>query len=196
VRPPSVALSGRRTSMRTRRHDPTRRDRIIEATIDSIAEHGVAGTSQRRVAADAGVQVGSLSYHFENSDHLLKEAFTRCVQVIRDQIENRFATVEDASGAVEAAVQLIHEDFQSSRRELILYYELYAITLRSPDYQSLTAGMIDIGQQMLEKFFDQATARAINTYIEGACCYVALSAVPETPAATREMLRRLAHVPA
>ena len=182
--------------MRTRRHDPTRRDRIIEATIDSIAEHGVAGTSQRRVAADAGVQVGSLSYHFENSDHLLKEAFTRCVQVIRDQIENRFATVEDASGAVEAAVQLIHEDFQSSKRELILYHELYAITLRSPEYRALTAGMIDIGQQMLEKFFDQATARAINTYIEGACCYVALSAVPETPAATREMLRRLAHVPA
>lgn len=68
--------------------------------------------------------------------------------------------------------------------------------MRSPDYESLTAGMIDIGQQTLEKFFDQATARAINTYIEGACCYVALSATPETPAATREMLRRLAHVPA
>ncbi len=181
--------------MRTRRHDPTRRDRIIEATIDSIAEHGVAGTTQRRVAAEAEVQVGSLSYHFDNSDHLLKEAFTRCVDVIREQIENRFATVEDAAGAVEAAVRLIHEDFQSSQRELILYYELYAITLRSPEYRSLTAGMIDIGQRTLEKFFDETTARAINTYIEGACCYVALSATPETPAMTREVLRRIAHLP-
>ena len=182
--------------MRTRRHDPNRRERIIEAAIDSIAEHGVAGTSQRRIASEAGVQVGSLSYHFENSDHILKEAFTHCVDVIRGQMESRFAEVEDANGAIEAAVLLIHEDFQSSKRELILYHELYAITLRSPDYRPLTAGMIDIGATLLVKFFDRVTADAINTYIEGACCYVALSAVPETPETTHEVLRRIARLPA
>lgn len=181
--------------MRTRRHDPHRRERIIQATIDSIAEHGTAGTSQRRVATEAGIQVGSVGYHFDNSEHLLREAFTHCVDLIRQQIENRFATVEDATGAVEAAVRLIHEDFQSSRRELILYYELYAITLRTPEYRPLTEGMITIGQTALERFFDPATASAINTYIEGACCYVALSAAPATPAMTREALRRLARLP-
>ncbi len=181
---------------RTRRHDPHRRERIIQATIDSIAEHGTAGTSQRRVATEAGVQVGSVGYHFDNSEHLLREAFARCVDLIREQIETRFAAVEDATGAVEAAVRLIHEDFQSSQRELILYYELYAITLRTPEYRALTEGMIGIGQATLERFFDPATACAINTYIEGACCYVALSAAPETPAMTRESLRRLARLPA
>lgn len=36
------------------RYDPGRRERIIDACLDVIAEHGVAGTSHRRVAAAAG----------------------------------------------------------------------------------------------------------------------------------------------
>ena len=39
----------------TRRHDPERRERIIAATLDLIAEHGVAGATYRTVAAAADV---------------------------------------------------------------------------------------------------------------------------------------------
>ena len=38
-----------------RRHDPHRRSRIVDACLDVIAAHGVAGTSHRRVAAAADV---------------------------------------------------------------------------------------------------------------------------------------------
>jgi len=31
--------------MRPRRHDPDRKSRIVDAAIDVIAEHGVAGTT-------------------------------------------------------------------------------------------------------------------------------------------------------
>jgi len=46
---------------RRRRKDPGRRDRIIDACLEVIAEHGVAGTSHRRVAAAAGVPLGSMT---------------------------------------------------------------------------------------------------------------------------------------
>ena len=44
--------------MADRRFDPERKDRIIEACLDVIAERGVAGTSHRVVAAAAGQQLG------------------------------------------------------------------------------------------------------------------------------------------
>ena len=57
---------------RRRRHDPQRRDRIIDACLEVLAEHGVAGTSHRRVAAAAGVPLGSMTYHFTGMDELLR----------------------------------------------------------------------------------------------------------------------------
>ena len=60
-----------------RRNDPGRRDRIIDACLDVIAEVGVAGTSHRRVADAAGVPLGSMTYHFTGMNELLHEAFTR-----------------------------------------------------------------------------------------------------------------------
>jgi DNA-binding transcriptional regulator YbjK len=38
-----------------RRYDPGRRERLIEAALDVIAESGVAGTTHRRIAAAADV---------------------------------------------------------------------------------------------------------------------------------------------
>ena len=61
--------------MADRRFDPERKDRIIEACLDVIAERGVAGTSHRVVAAAAGVPLGSMTYHFDGMADLLHQAF-------------------------------------------------------------------------------------------------------------------------
>ncbi|CAM5488856.1 hypothetical protein SGRI78S_04750 [Streptomyces griseus subsp. griseus] len=63
--------------MATGRTDPERRDRIIDAVLDLIVDEGVAGVSHRKVAARAGVPLGSMTYHFSGMDELLHEAFTR-----------------------------------------------------------------------------------------------------------------------
>jgi len=54
-----------------RRYDPERKSRIVDAAIEVIAEHGVAGTTSRRIAAAADVPLGSLTYHFNGLDDLL-----------------------------------------------------------------------------------------------------------------------------
>lgn len=43
-------------AMTVRRYDPDRRDRIIDACLDLVAEVGVAGVSHRKVAAVADVR--------------------------------------------------------------------------------------------------------------------------------------------
>lgn len=62
---------------RGRRNDPDRRDRIIDACLDVIAEAGVAGVSHRKIADAAGVPLGSMTYHFDGMSNLLHEAFSR-----------------------------------------------------------------------------------------------------------------------
>ncbi len=72
---------------RTRRTDPGRRDRIVDACLDVIADVGVAGASHRRIAARADVPLGSMSYHFAGMDELLREAFTRFADGVADTFE-------------------------------------------------------------------------------------------------------------
>lgn len=50
------------------------RDRIMRAVLDLIAEHGIAGLSHRQIAAEAGVSLGTLSYHFPDRVGLLRES--------------------------------------------------------------------------------------------------------------------------
>lgn len=84
--------------MATGRTDPQRRERILAATLDHIAEEGVAGVSHRRIAVRADVPLGSMTYHFAGIDDLLREAFTRFADEIVAVFERHLADVGTPSG--------------------------------------------------------------------------------------------------
>jgi AcrR family transcriptional regulator len=69
------------------------RRRILAAAAHEFAERGYAGTSLRQVAAGAGLQLGSLYFHFESKDDLIAE-------VLRDGIDHALAQVEAAIDAL------------------------------------------------------------------------------------------------
>lgn len=50
------------------------RARILHATLRVIAAGGIGAVSNRRVAAEAGVALGSLTYHFRSQTDLLRES--------------------------------------------------------------------------------------------------------------------------
>ncbi|SEB57926.1 regulatory protein, tetR family [Streptomyces melanosporofaciens] len=53
-----------------------RRDQILNAALEVIAEHGAISVTYRKIAAAADVLLGSLTYYFDGMQHLLTEAFT------------------------------------------------------------------------------------------------------------------------
>src|SRR5262245_27003475 len=95
------------TSRRSRRTDPHRRDRIIDACLDVIAADGVAGASHRRVAAAADVPLGSMTYHFAGMAELLHEAFTRFAHSVSDTFEARLSAATTPAEARQAVADLI-----------------------------------------------------------------------------------------
>lgn len=76
----------------TRAPEAQRREELIRATVDCIAEEGLKGTTVRKVAARAGVTNGLIRHHFDSKEHLLLEAYRDTVrgmtQVARDAIED------------------------------------------------------------------------------------------------------------
>lgn len=173
------------------RADPERRDRIIDAALGCIARDGVAGTSHRKVAQEAGVPLGSMTYHFAGMDELLVEAFTRFAASIAATFEERLAEVSDRDALVEALVGLIHGDLQRSTREQVLSYELYTLAARRPEFRAITQRWMRASRGALRRHLDATTARIVDAYIEGAAMHIALDPQPQTARVTRDAVRRL-----
>ena len=179
---------------RARRHDPERRDRIVAACLDVVAEHGVAGTSHRRIAAAADVPLGSMTYHFAGMDELLREAFGRFARDAAAQFERRMAGARTPEDAVHAVTALITHDVFATQRDLVLSHELYTLAARDPAYRTLTNDWMRRSRDALGRHFDPATCRVLDAFIEGMTIHRALDTEPHDDVDVLDAVRRLTGV--
>ncbi|MEV1045951.1 TetR family transcriptional regulator [Streptomyces sp. NPDC049916] len=181
--------------MATGRTDPERRDRIIDATLDVIVDVGVAGLSHRKVAARAGVPLGSMTYHFSGMDQLLHEAFTRFSGTIVAVFEDHLGAANTPEEARAAVTDLVHHLSSGNQRELILTHELYTLAAREPAFRELTRTWMGRSRRALEWHFDPATARQLDALIEGLSIHRALETEPHDRALTAEAVARVTAAP-
>lgn len=177
---------------RPRRHDPDRRDRIIDACLDVIAEHGVAGTTHRRVAERADVSLGSMTYHFTGMDALLGEAFDRFARGSSDAFEASMAGCTSAAEARVALARHIQHDVFGTPRELVLTQELYTLAARDPGFRTITNAWMGRSRAVLERFFDPVTAGILDALVEGMTLHRALDIDPYDEAAVIAAIDRVA----
>lgn len=182
--------------MATRRFDPERRDRIIDAALELIAEQGVAGTSHRKVAQRADVPLGSMTYHFTNMDELLREAFSRFADRSAGRFEERLAAARDADEARIAIADFVHHDIFGTQRDLVLTHELYTLAARRPEYRELTREWMARSRQALEQHFDPTTARQLDALIEGLSIHRALDTEPHDRPLAADAIDRISRRPA
>lgn len=105
-----------------------RRREILAAAVRIIGDGGPDAITHRRVAAEAGVGLGSLTYYFESRDDLVREAFRYYLQqsselLIALETEIPPATPEDL---VELIVEMTRREFMEpammrAEYEMILY---------------------------------------------------------------------------
>jgi DNA-binding transcriptional regulator YbjK len=176
---------------RTRRFDPHRRERIIDAAAAVIAEHGVAGATHRLIAAAADVPLGSLTYHFSSLDDLRAQAFRRLSERLSAVYESHFAGVRTDAELVEAVTDLVDNAAGADAGEWAATYELYLAALRDPALRAVTESWMRASRRVLERMVDPDTARGIDALIEGLVLHRMLSTAPPARAFTREAVRRL-----
>ncbi|AUS77736.1 TetR family transcriptional regulator [Actinoalloteichus sp. AHMU CJ021] len=177
--------------MTTRRVDPERRDRIITAALDLIAEEGVAGTSHRKVARAADVPLGSMTYHFTGMDELLREAFSRFAGAVSARMDHRLGRARDREEAKAAIADIIHHHIFDTARNLVLTHELYTLAARKPAFRSITHDWMRRTRHALERHFDPDTARQLDSLIEGLTIQHALGTEPLERAFTVDAIERI-----
>ena len=173
-----------------RRHDPDRRDRIIDAAVDVIAEHGVAGTTHRLIAAAADVPLGSLTYHFTGLDDLCAQAFALHAERMAVKYEAHFAGVRSTEDVVDAVTDLVHADADADDRDWAVAYELFLAALRAPALRTVTESWMRRSRAVLERFVDPTTSRGVDALIEGLVMHKVLSTRPVSRAETHEIITR------
>lgn len=175
----------------TRRYDPERRDRIIDAAIRVVGARGIAGLSHRSVAAEADVPLGSTTYHFASLDELLIAALRRSNENFARLIrESRVLADPEADLAGELA-RLLGEYFSGGRGRAELEYELYLAALRRPALRPVAAEWADAAAELLSRRTDPATARALIALTDGICLQALLTGGAYDEAYAREMLGRV-----
>jgi DNA-binding transcriptional regulator YbjK len=178
-----------------RRSDPHRRDRIVEACLDVIADVGVDGTTHRRVAAAADVPLGSMTYHFAGMDDLLHEAFTLFADRVAEQMRRRMSSAGTTEEAAAAVVDVIVRDLLGTQRDLVLTHELYTLAARRPEYRTITRTWMARSRAALEEHVDPTTARMLDALIEGLSIHRALDPEPPDEAFVREAVQRILRFP-
>jgi TetR/AcrR family transcriptional regulator, regulator of biofilm formation and stress response len=173
-----------------RRHDPRRAERILEAALDVIAEHGVAQTTHRLVAAAADVPLGSMTYHFRSLADLRAQAFRRHAERMADNYEAHFRGVRSVEDVVEAVTDLVHGDAGADDRDWAIAYELYLAALRDPALREVTESWMRRSRTVLERFVDPTTSRGLDALVEGLVMHKILSTRPVPRAQTREIIAR------
>lgn len=185
--PDAAAGPGRRP----RRYDPERRERLIAAALDVIAEHGVAGATHRVIARTADVPLGSTTYHFATLDELLAAAFTLHAESVADALEKRMREVTGRDDALEALVGHLTQDLLAEDRALVLAVELYLVAARRPALRAVTEAWMRRSRRALEVHFDPVTARELDALVEGLVLHQYLSTEPMTAEQIRHALHRI-----
>ncbi|MGV4889526.1 TetR/AcrR family transcriptional regulator [Streptomyces viridosporus] len=175
----------------TRRHDPERRQRIIDAAIRVVGRGGIAGLSHRSAAAEADVPLGSTTYHFKTLDELLVAALRQTNEGFAKAVAARRTLMDPRTDLAAELAALIGEWLAGERTGVELEYELYLAALRRPALRPVAAEWCEEVTELLSRRTDPVTARALVALMDGICLQVLLTGGPYDEEYAREMMARL-----
>lgn len=134
------------------RRQGNRREILLEAAARQFLRHGFAAASMRDIAADAGMQAGSIYYHFPSKDELLVAVHEQGLRHIKQSVTRALAGETDPWRRIEAAC-IAHlevlleggEFYQVVMREIPREADpLRAKLVRwRDDYEAIFTGLID-----------------------------------------------------
>ncbi|MFB7585518.1 TetR/AcrR family transcriptional regulator [Streptomyces sp. NPDC056169] len=176
---------------RARRHDPERRERIVDAALRVVGRSGIAGLSHRTVAAEADVPLGSTTYHFASLDELLVAALRQANEGFGRQLRESPALAEPDAPLAAPLARLLGEWMGGERTGVELEYELYLAALRRPALRPVAAEWTEAVVATLAARTDPATARAVVALMDGICLQVLLTDGTYDEEHAREMLARV-----
>ncbi|HYT80327.1 MAG TPA: TetR/AcrR family transcriptional regulator [Actinomycetota bacterium] len=125
--------------------------KLIEGTLRILKERGLAGTTSRAIAAESGVNLGGITYHFGSKDELIAHAL---LVAIRGWIDPALEALRrDAPPEVRmiGAVRALQTSFEGARDLLPVYLEALVHTNRDESLRHGVEELLDELRGFLSK---------------------------------------------
>lgn len=161
-----------------RANDPGRPGRIRKAALELIAEEGMRATTQRKVAARAGVPLGSVTYYFPSIEDLLLGAFEHLIEHIGTRYDYAIIGAGSPTGVVEVLVDAVRGENRATLFESRAAREFYQFASVNERAASLVRQSEKNAIGALRTYFSEEAARAIDALIEGWWSYQSWSPEP------------------
>lgn len=110
-----------------------RRDQIIGAAAEVVAEVGYANTSTARIAKRAGISKGVITYHFDSKDEIMRSVALRLFERCAEEVDKRAEGATDARQHVHALIRTELEFFAAHRTHYLAMTDIMA-NHREPDF--------------------------------------------------------------
>ena len=182
----------RRAGRRQTPEGDERRERILQAACDLLLADGFDAVTHRKVAARAGVALGSVGYYFGHRDDLLVAAVETLAETwLRI---SRAVAADPPDDLAHALVRLVAGD--ADRDELRVQYERLVQSARMPELAARTTAWTDELVELAATLLERAgcstlTPRAAVALVDGLLLQH-LTGTAQSPAeAAREELRKV-----
>jgi AcrR family transcriptional regulator len=136
------------------------RTRILDATLDCLAERGYAGTTTTAVAEKAGVSRGAQLHHFHTRQALLAAAVQHLYAGLTETYQKGFAQLSPDVDRIHAALGLLWQVYLDPHLVAVMELQVAARTDRS-----LLAALLPVGERhhanilrLATEYFPEAAA--------------------------------------
>jgi AcrR family transcriptional regulator len=133
------------------------KDRLLDATIETLRTHGIAGISARTIAATAGVNQALVFYHFGSVDRLLAAACATATAQRVDVVRERFAEVGSLRELLAVGREL--HTVERGTGNVAVLAQLLAGAQSDPRLGEATAAALDLWARELETVLDRVLRR-------------------------------------
>lgn len=182
----------------TSARDPEgRRRALLEATVEVVAEVGVARTTHRAIAARAGVPLGATTYYFPTLNDLIAAALDQAgttwdADLKRWERDLRAAqkASKDAGEVTGVLTQLILE-YLADQPRARLECELYLAAGHTPELRPLAMRWLLGLRDVLSRLSDPGTGYALATLVDGVFLQAAVTGEAPPAEGLRNAIDRL-----
>lgn len=138
-----------------------RRQQLIDATIMSISQHGLSGTTLAKVSMIAGTSVGLANFHFESKENLFEETLRHLARQQRDVWKAH--VTQPGRSAADRLLAIVDSQFDPricDRRKLSIWFAFWGDAGAREIYRRAVA---DIDDERLRATVDCLTALSAET---------------------------------
>jgi len=157
-----------------------RRLQLIMATMRSIANHSLSGTTVSTVSTEAELSRGIINLHFQSKEKLLLETLAYVVDEYKALWESALDKAGDSN--TEQLAALIKVDFHRSvcdRDKLAVWFAFWSETKSRPTYRKLCADRDRAYDAMILQLCTRITSEGAYTHIDPEAAARGLSALSE-----------------